>query len=81
MSKIRLSSGDDIEIKLSVKEALEIFSTLTQPTGFVEVAGTEGPLYFRPQEVIAIFPEQERRDTGFLFTESHTQQGKSKAKQ
>lgn len=70
MAIIRLSSGSDIKIHLSVKEALELFSTLTQTSGFVEVEGEEGMVYVRQNDVIAIFPEPAKRGAGFQLAET-----------
>ncbi len=67
MAVIRLSSGSDIAVKLSVAETIAAIQLTDETPDFVELPGEEGPIHLRPASVIAVIEDTRRGTAGFRF--------------
>jgi hypothetical protein len=65
MAVVRLPNGDDLTVKLTVRE---VIAKLNVPEGgptFVELPGEDGPFLVRPEAVLAVIADQLRGVSGF----------------
>jgi hypothetical protein len=65
MAVLRLASGPDIVIKLSVTETIVALEVGAGSPDFVELPGDEGPIFLRPSGVIAVIEDARRGTAGF----------------
>jgi hypothetical protein len=65
MSVVRLANGGDIRVKLSTEEVRAAVAVVSGSGGFVELPGEDGPLWVRPEAVIAIIEDEKRGAAGF----------------
>jgi hypothetical protein len=65
MAVVRLPNGDDLTVKLTVRE---VIAKLNVPDGgatFIELPGEDGPFLVRPGAVLAVIADQRRGVSGF----------------
>ncbi len=66
MAVLRLASGSDVTVKLTVAEAVAALAITAGLDDFVEMPGDEGPVHIRPAGVIAVLDDTRRnRGAGF----------------
>ena len=62
MATLRLSNGSDVGVKLSIEEVKAALGTGSE---YIELPGDDGPIYVRPEAVIAIIEDSKRGTAGF----------------
>ena len=65
MAVIRLANGDDLTVKLTVREVIAKLNVAEGGPTFVELPGEDGPFLVRPEAVLAVINDQRRGVSGF----------------
>jgi hypothetical protein len=65
MAVVRLANGDDLSVKLTVREVITKLNVPEEGPKFIELPGEDGPFLVRPEAVLAVIADQRRGAAGF----------------
>lgn len=65
MSIVRLTNGNDINVKLGVPDTIAAIQVVAGTEGFVELPTVDGPIHIRPAAVIAVLEDSNSKKAGF----------------
>lgn len=65
MAILRLVNGADVEVKLSVEEAISALKVEQGVGDFIEMPTAGGPVHIRPSSVVAVVSEEKQGRAGF----------------
>jgi hypothetical protein len=65
MSIVRLTNGNDVDVKLSVEDTIAAVEVVAGTNGFVELPTEDGPIHIRPEAIIAVLEDGSRKQAGF----------------
>lgn len=65
MSILRLTNGNDVDVKLSVEDTIAAVEVVAGTGGFVELPTEDGPIHLRPEAIIAVLEDGNRKRAGF----------------
>jgi len=65
MSILRLTNGNDVDVKLSVEDTIAAVEVVAGTDGFVELPTDDGPIHIRPAAIIAVLEDGNRKRAGF----------------
>jgi len=65
MAILRLTNGNDVDVKLSVEDLIAAVQVVSGTDGFVELPTVDGPIHIRPASIIAVLEDSRGKSAGF----------------
>jgi hypothetical protein len=65
MTILRLTNGNDVNVKLDVPDTIAAVEVVAGTDGFVKLPTDDGPIHVRPSAIIAVLEDSSSKQAGF----------------